>query len=145
MGFIGEMMEKHREAVAYVFFGGFTTLFTWATYSFFTYIGWELNVCNILSWFCGVNFAFVVNKWYVFNSKSLKKSKVAKEYASFMGSRIATGVIAWVLFPILLYLGLDFRFMSIDGFLAKIITSIIEIALNWVLSKYFVFRAAQQE
>ena len=55
-------------------------------------------------------------------------------------ARIFTGVVAWVLFPILLWIGMDQSILGTEGFLAKIVVSVIEIALNWVLSKYIIFK-----
>jgi putative flippase GtrA len=140
MGFINDMLTKHREAILYVVCGGFTTLVTWFTYALFVWLGIELNASNILSWVCGVTFAFVVNKWIVFESKSLEILKVLKELVMFIGARIFTGVIAWVLFPILLWIGLDQTFLGTQGLIAKIIVSVIEIALNWIFSKYMIFK-----
>lgn len=140
MGMISDLLSKNREVVAYVFFGGLTTLVTWATYPIFVHIGIEINISNILSWICGVLFAFVVNKWFVFQCKSTEKKTVLREFGSFIGSRIFTGIIAWTLFPILIWVGLDQELFGTAGFVAKIITSIIEIALNWILSKYYVFK-----
>ena len=145
MGKISVLMTKYREAIAYVFFGGLTTIVGWVAYALFVNIGIELNLSNILSWVCGVTFAFVVNKWFVFQSKSVEKKTVLRELGSFFGSRIFTGVIAWVLFPILLWAGIDQTFFGTEGFIAKVITSIIEIILNWVLSKYFVFKKERSE
>ena len=145
MGKISDLMTKYREAIAYVFFGGLPTIVGWVAYALFVNIGIELNLSNILSWVCGVTFAFVVNKWFVFQSKSVEKKTVLRELGSFFGSRIFTGVIAWVLFPILLWAGIDQTFFGTEGFIAKVITSIIEIILNWVLSKYFVFKKERSE
>ena len=145
MGKISDLMTKYREAIAYVFFGGLTTIVGWVAYALFVNIGIELNLSNILSWVCGVTFAFVVNKWFVFQSKSVEKKTVLRELGSFFGSRIFTGVIAWVLFPILLWAGINQTFFGTEGFIAKVITSIIEIILNWVLSKYFVFKKERSE
>ena len=145
MGKISDLMTKYREAIAYVFFGGLTTIVGWVAYALFVNIGIELNLSNILSWVCGVTFAFVVNKWFVFQSKSVEKKTALRELGSFFGSRIFTGVIAWVLFPILLWAGIDQTFFGTEGFIAKVITSIIEIILNWVLSKYFVFKKERSE
>ena len=130
MGKISDLMTKYREAIAYVFFGGLTTIVGWVAYALFVNIGIELNLSNILSWVCGVTFAFVVNKWFVFQSKSVEKKTVLRELGSFFGSRIFTGVIAWVLFPILLWAGIDQTFFGTEGFIAKVITSIIEIILK---------------
>ena len=146
-----DFMKAHREAILYVFWGAFTTLVTLASYALFVRaFNVDPNISNILSWVCGVTFAFVVNKWLVFESRTTKARILLWELGSFFSSRIFTGIIAFILFPILNdWMGLsaivlDFGFLSIlfgtSGMLAKIITSVVEIVLNWVLSKYVVFK-----
>lgn len=132
--------REHKEVILYLVFGVLTTVVNWLAYAAFVWIGIDINVSNVLSWIVGVSFAFVVNKWYVFESRSLDGNKVIKEFGSFVGARIFTGVIAILLFPVLYSIGLNQSLFGTDGFLAKIVTSAIEIFLNWVLSKYIVFR-----
>ena len=134
------VMTKYREPVAYVFFGGLTTIVNWLAYMLFVWMGIDINISNILSWVVGVLFAFVVNKWFVFENKSLEFKTVLIEMGAFFGARIVTGVIAIVLFPILYNMGLNQSFLGTDGLPAKIVTSVIEIILNWVFSKYLIFR-----
>lgn len=140
-----EIMGKYREPIMYIIMGGFTTIVTWLTYTLFVFFGIEINISNIASWICGVSFAFVVNKWFVFESKSLKPLTVTRELGSFVGARIVTGIIAIVLFPILYNFGMNQSIFGVDGMVAKIVTSIIEIALNWIFSKYLIFRKSQKE
>lgn len=139
MGTIGKMFEEHREALLYVVFGGFTTLVSWATYALFVWFGIDPNISNILSWVCGVLFAFAVNKWFVFSCRSTVPKVVLKELGSFFSARIFTGIIAFVLFPILVAAGLDGNPLGVEQFEAKIVTSLIEIVLNWIFSKYLIF------
>ena len=47
MSFISDMYSKHQEAFLYIFFGGLTTLVTWASYAAFVWSGIELNTSNI--------------------------------------------------------------------------------------------------
>ena len=133
------MTENQREAFLYVLFGGFTVIVSWLSYAAFVWMDLELNVSNILSWICAVLFAFVVNKWFVFENRSTEPKVVLKEMGSFFSARIFTGIIAIVLFPILLAIGMDGSLFGVDGFPARIITSLVEIALNWVFSKYLIF------
>ena len=140
MANIKELMEKYREAILYVVCGGFTTALTLLSYAIFVQLGVEQNISHILSWTCGILFAFIVNKWIVFNSKCLERSFVIKEFTSFVGSRIFTGIIAFVMFPILYTYLIDQSLFGIEYLPAKIITVVVEIALNWILSKYYVFR-----
>ncbi len=135
-----KILKDDREVIMYLIFGGLTTIVSWVTYALFVHLGIEINVSNILSWTCGVLFAFTTNKWFVFMSKSVSAKTLLYELGSFFSARIFTGIIAWILFPILIFIGLDQSLFNTDGFLAKIITSIIEIVLNWLFSKYVVFR-----
>ena len=145
MGKIGYLMMVHREAIMYVIMGGFTTLVTWASYAGFVHFGIAEEVSNVLSWICGVVFAFVVNKWFVFNSKTLKPKELGREIVFFFGSRIFTLIVAVVAFPVLIDIGVDQELFGTPGMVAKIITSIIGIVLNWVLSKYLVFRRSKSD
>ena len=132
--------REHKEVILYLIFGVLTTVVNWLAYAAFVWIGLDINVSNILSWIVGVSFAFVVNKWYVFESRSLESRKVIKEFGSFVGARISTGIIAILLFPLLYNIGLNQSLFGTDGFLAKIVTSVIEIVLNWIFSKYLIFK-----
>ena len=130
--------REHKEVILYLIFGVLTTVVNWLAYAAFVWIGLDINVSNILSWIVGVSFA--VNKWYVFESRSLESRKVIKEFGSFVGARIFTGIIAILLFPLLYNIGLNQSLFGTDGFLAKIVTSVIEIVLNWIFSKYLIFK-----
>lgn len=135
-----DVMSKYGEAVKYVFYGGITTLISWGTYALFVWAGIMPFWSNILSWICGVTFAFFANKFRVFESTSTDKKVLAYESSSFIIARIFTGVLAAVLFPILYDLGLNQSILGTDGLPAKIAVSIIEIIINWVLSKYIIFK-----
>jgi len=139
MGTIQRMFDEHREGSLYLIFGIFTVLVSLLSFRIFVYAGVSPFISNILSWICAVFFAFVVNKWFVFSSKSTEKKVMFRELTSFFGARILTGVIAIVLFQVLCEVGLSGEFMGTQDFLPKIITSGVEIVLNWIFSKYAVF------
>ena len=146
MGVAKDLFVRYREIIMYLIVGGATTVINWGSYYLFTdFLSFELNVANITSWIISVTFAFFTNKLYVFQSKHLDMKTMTKEFSAFVGSRIFTGIVAWILFPILLYLGIDRFIIETPGMLAKIITSVVEIVLNWVLSKYFVFRKKPEQ
>jgi len=133
------MYENHKEAILYLIFGGFTVIISLLTYIMFVEMGINTSISNILSWICSVFFAFIVNKWFVFSCRSLEPRIVAKELSSFFGARILTGVMAFLMFPLLVNIGFGGMFMGTEDFLAKIITSGVEIVLNWIFSKYAIF------
>lgn len=132
--------DKHGEAIRYIFFGGLNVIVTWVSYAALVLAGIDPVLSNAASWVIGVVFAFIVNKLYVFGSKSLTFGVVARELVTFFGARIITGLIAIFGFPVLYDMGLNQSFMGVDGFIAKITVSVIEIALNYVFSKYYIFR-----
>ena len=138
--FCQRTLRERRELIMYLIFGVLTTVVSWLSYALFVQIGIDINISNALSWVCGVTFAFITNKWFVFISKSVTPKTLLYEIGSFFGARIFTGIVAIVLFPILYSIGLNQSLFNTDGFLAKIITSVIEIGLNWLFSKYVVFR-----
>lgn len=155
MGKIAELTERYREVILYVLFGGFTTLVNLGAYTVFSsdkLLAMDPNISNALSWVVSVTFAFVTNKWFVFNSKDLGRRKVLTEAIEFYGARIFTFIVSVVMFYLLHdVLGETYGvaiftsvFLGISpGFFTKIITSCTEIVLNWVLSKYWVFKKVE--
>jgi putative flippase GtrA len=133
------MLKNHGEAKSYTFFGAFTVLVSIGSYTLFVWIGIAPVISNAVSWILAVMFAFCVNKWLVFESRSTEKGVVVRELGSFIGARILTGIIAILLFPLLLVAGLDGSFMGTEGLLARILTSFVEIVLNYIFSKYLIF------
>jgi putative flippase GtrA len=142
---VADLFNKYREGLLYLFFGGLTTLVCWGVYALLVWFGFDLNVSNVVSLVIGVSFAFVVNKWFVFRSKSLEKKELAGEMISFFGLRLVTILFAIALFPILIHLGVDQPLLGIDGMVAKIVVSIIEIVLNYLASKFIVFKLFRKE
>ena len=145
------LMREHREATLYIICGGFTTLVNYGAYGAFVWLGIDPTISNVLSWFVSVSFAFVVNKWIVFESRSLESRKVTAELLEFFGARVLTLIVSAVLFALLFdFLGSEWgvhiltdEFLGLrgtEGYVTKIVTSVVEIALNWVLSKYWIFR-----
>lgn len=138
--FVKSALNKHREGILYLICGGIVVLLTWTVYSVLVNGGTEKNVSNIVSWVCGVLFAFVPNKLIVFSNRTLKPEIVARELGSFIGSRIFTGTLAIIMFPLLYGIGLNHSIFGTDGLAAKIAVTAVEIVLNWTFSKYLVFR-----
>ena len=139
MSNLTELYRKYEEMILYLIFGVLTTVVNWGAYAILVSCGLEINLSNIISWIISVSFAFVVNKWFVFKSRILRLAVVARELGSFFAARIFTGAIAIILFPIVYALGMDQTVFGIDGFAAKIFTTVLEIFLNWLFSKFLIF------
>ena len=152
---IKELVKKNQEVVAYLFWGVMTTFVSWGSYSVFVMIfqGHDLDmqiggmlisgsvfISNALSWLCAVLFSFVTNKLWVFNSKEWKLSVVFPEFWKFVSSRLVTGGFEMIAVPFLVGVGLNQSIFGIEGMLSKGIVSIVVVILNYISSKFLVFR-----
>lgn len=146
MNKILELYKKHREIINYIVFGGCTTLVSWATYALFVGgMDMEILIGKILSWICAVSFAFVTNKLWVFFSRAVDWKTWLREGVEFFASRAATGVVEVLGLPALMKLGLDASLFGVEGFAANIVVTVVVIILNYIVSKFLVFRKKNSE
>ena len=138
---IKSLYEKYREIINYLIFGVLTTIVNIGTkYALlFTILdaknAVELQLAITISWILAVLFAYITNRKFVFESKN--KDKI-KELISFFSARIATLLlemfIMWF-FITLLKLNSD-----IYVIIFTILTQILVVVGNYILSKIFVFK-----
>ena len=126
--------NKIKEILWYGFFGVLTTLVNIISFYLLDKTGMNVYINNFIAWFLSVLFAFVTNKLFVFNSKSLDKKVIIKEIFSFFFFRI-------------LSLGIDMAgmyicisLMNLGKMLSKVLMNIIVIVANYVFSKIFIFK-----
>ena len=133
---IKELYFKYKEIINYLIIGGLTTVVSLIIYYSLVLtilnpeVALELQIANILSWIVAVIFAYYTNRKYVFESKNNSKSEMLK----FFLSRIGTLIIDMLLM---------FIFVSVLHFndkIMKIIVQIVVIVLNYILSKFIVFK-----
>ncbi|MDR1765692.1 MAG: GtrA family protein [Lachnospiraceae bacterium] len=128
----------NAETVSYVVVGMLTTAVDWAVYTVLWAAGADYRVSTVVGWLAAVVFAFVANKWLVFRARSMSPVRVMGEFAAFVACRAGTGL--------LVLLGMMF-FVGVCGFYefaSKAVMSVISLALNYVLSKLFVFRESRR-
>ena len=136
-----ELYNKYREIINYIFFGGCTTIVSWVTYGLFVgTLAMPLMSGKILSWICAVTFAFITNKIWVFQSRSMDGKTLLRESVEFFASRVATGVVEVLGLPLLMKAGLDASWFGVEGFAANVVVTIVVIVLNYIVSKFLVFR-----
>lgn len=137
-----DLYKKHKEGINYLIFGGLTTVLSLIVYYVLTWTiinpndAIELQIANILSWVCGFLFAYFTNRKYVFNSKNEKK---IKEFISFFLSRIST------LFLDMLIMFIFVTLLKYNDQLFKIISQVLVIVTNYILSKVFVFKKSENK
>lgn len=139
------LFQKHKEILLYILFGVGTTVVNWVVYALLvTLCGLGVTFGNAIAWVAAIVFAFVTNKCFVFESKSWAAGKVWKEAAGFLLSRIASGVVEIVGPSLLIGIGLNQAIFGIKGAVAKAITSVVVIILNYLFSKLLVFRKKEE-
>ena len=150
-------MKIKKEIVLYLIFGVATTFVNILTYYILeTIYSIPYLIANATAWFSSVLFAFITNKMFVFKSNnktdcdfkqrekqngtslfSTKKSRfsiVLKEMGKFFSARIATGVFDMV------GMWLSVTIFLFPEMITKVVVNVIVILLNYVLSKWVVFR-----
>lgn len=127
--------RRFRELASYVFWGGMTTLVSFAAYGIATRaLGIGVVPATVASWIVAVLFAFVTNKLWVFASKSLAPLLVLRELVAFVASRLASGGIELFL----MWFFADV--LGVNDWLMKLVANVVAIVANYVFSKIFVFR-----
>ena len=129
----------NREVISYLIFGVLTTLVNWAVYGIMLRAGIDYRVANAAAWAVSVLFAFLVNKLYVFQSRSWGLGFVTRELGAFVACRGASGIMEMV-FMILMV-----SWLRMDKYVSKVIVSVIVVIANYVFSKLFIFRKSDEK
>lgn len=132
-----QLFLTYREPIAYLFFGGCTTLVSIVTYALFTrllHMDWQW--ANALSWVVSVLFAYLTNRTWVFSQRAHGFGPVCKEIALFFGCRL----LSFAADMGCMFLAVDL--LRINDLVAKVFTQVLVIVLNYVFSKWIVFRGS---
>ena len=126
---------KYREILVYLFFGALTTAVNYLVYlPLHSSASMLASVANIIAWVAAVAFAFLTNKPFVFKSKDWSVGTLLPELAKFVGSRISSLIVE----TLVLFLTVDFA--GWNGVIMKLITSVLVVVMNYVTSKFLVFK-----
>ena len=149
-------MEKfkkllNRETILYIIFGVATTVVNYIVFHLLYNVLWSQShslAANAAAFVAAVIFAFVVNKLFVFESRSWDAATLKREIPAFLGARIGSfgieeaglflaekvfklgGVVAITLG------GTAFDWITV----VKIALAFVVVALNYVFCKLFVFK-----
>jgi hypothetical protein len=129
-----KMKAGDLTVVMYLVFGVLTTLVDWVAYRVLRLSGLGYMFSNVAAWGAAVVFAFVTNKFMVFNSKSVDRLIIIKEFISFVGARV---------FSLLLQLAgieLMINYANINEYIAKAVMTVVVVVCNYVFSKLFIFK-----
>lgn len=142
---IKALLVKYREIIVYVIVGGMTTVVSWGCKFLFGAIFYpgvtvptvaQNTVLSIVENVSGILFAYYPNRRWVFQSKD---PNILKEFSGFVGSRLGTWGLSYVLNLLLVnVLHLDYR-------VATVIVGVAVVIGNYVISKFLVFRKKKDE
>lgn len=131
----GILALMKSEGSKYIVVGLCTTLVNLVVFTFLSEIlSLDVTISNIASVFISILFAYITNKIYVFNSKSVAFNDVFQEMVKFIGARLFTMIVE---------VGGVFLLANIIGqlpMIAKLETQVIVIVANYFISKWFVFK-----
>lgn len=132
-----DLIKKYEEIIRYLIIGVLTTLVSLLVYYILIYTTFdpnkaiELQITNIISWIAAVTFAYFTNRKYVFMKE---KEATLKEALSFYMSRVSTLLIDMIL----MYLFVTV--LHYNDKIIKLIVQVVVIVLNYVFSKFIVFK-----
>lgn len=122
---------------------GNTSIADFNVFSYQLLITYE-DISTLIAWIVAVLFAFIVNKLFVFESKSWQLNVAVREFASFVGARIVSFVVfellGFMLVRNMLLILNVFESDSTAKWVAKYSISIFVIFFNYIVSKLLVFR-----
>ena len=130
-----DVLKENKEILNYLIFGVLTTVVNYVSYFAATKLfGINYLVANVIAWFISVVFAYVTNKFWVFENKSVEVKALVKEIFLFVSARVMSGGIETLfLFIFVSLLGFD------DGVI-KIIASVFVVVFNYFFSKLIIFK-----
>ena len=142
---IKALCQKHRELLVYLIVGGLTTLVSWAAkflWNFAFYGGTsdpsvvQNTILSVVENAAGIAFAYPTNRRWVFQSKN---PNILAEAGSFVGSRLLTMLLGWLLNLLLV------NVLGISTYIATVVSAVFVVVGNYIISKLLVFRNKKTE
>ena len=130
------------ETISYLIAGVLTTIVDYAVYIAANEalkaggmaVSTSATTASAISWFAAVLFAYVVNKLAVFRNFDFRPSYLIKECTGFFAARIVSGIVTLLLIWVMT------GPLRINEYAAKIFTSAVNMVMNYVASKLFIFK-----
>lgn len=132
---IKELWSKYKDAIPYLFFGVLTTVVNYVGFAvLWRALGMNSQIANAIAYLISVLFAYVTNKLWVFNSHT----KTWKAFFQEMGSFFLFRGGSWIFDQGTMFIGMEL--MHGNGFVVKLIANVVVVVLNYVFSKFIIFR-----
>lgn len=129
-------MKSKKEVMIYLIFGVLTTLVNIITYWILVNIlHMDYKLATSIAWLLSVLFAFITNKLYVFNSKSMLPQILFREFLTFFFFRLFSYLIDLIMMIVMV------EWLLMDDLYAKILANIVVVIMNFFASKFLIFRS----
>ena len=149
MNRIKEFFHRHKSLVLYALFGGVTTVVNFISFKLCNVLlgdEWYL-VSNVIAWLISVIAAYIVNKLWVFESRSWHLRQTLYETGTFFSARLLSlGVEELGLFLLVDVAGMSGVTTALLGLtfsgemVSKFLISFFVVAINYFFSKLVVFK-----
>ena len=125
----------NNPVLKYIFLGGCATLVNLISYYILRVTtNLNLNIANTISVFIAMMFAYYTNSKFVFESKAETIKDTLSEFFKFVSARLVTMAVevggVWFMSEVI----------RMNDYIAKLVIQFIVLVLNYILSKFFVFK-----
>ena len=148
--------RKYKSVLLYLVFGALTTLINIVAFAVLRYLGldeafyrgvlegnglgtlftrFDFLLSNTIAWILSVAFAYVTNRTWVFESRATGLGSVAREAGLFVFYRLVSLLADTAMMFAML------NFTPLPELVAKVLSNVVVIVLNYVFSKWIIFRA----
>lgn len=130
------LYRKYEEIVNYLVVGVLTTIVSWAAYGLCKLImdvnnALMMQIAVVVRWVAGVVFGYFTNRRFVFKSKN---PNMLQEAIGFAGSRVVT------LFLDMFVMWLLPSVFHVNDWIATFVSAVLVTVMNYIFSKFIVFR-----
>lgn len=131
LNFLQNKYEQNREIIVYLICGFLTFVLSMVIYALLSEVlRIDVMVSNVITWIIAVYFAFSINRKFVFKSNGNE----AKELLQFYLGRVLTLFVEQLMLYVFI-VRLMYDNMTIKG-----IAQVVIIILNYIISKFIVFK-----
>jgi len=127
----------NKQLMTYLAVGILTVAISFSVYAFFLFLNLSILASNTIATLIAMSFAFWANKIWVFRTRNFHRSNLLKEILKFASGRLFTYGLETVSLIFLV------EILQLHPLLAKSLTQIAVVILNYVISQKLVFTASK--